>query len=177
MNKDIYEKLKNNSIGENDIHKVKDVKKGKTLVKTIVPLLAIFMIVSVCGINVVNNYQESANTKYEFNYDLLTVSDSLFIYTDGIRSKMYLAHLDPNKPHTIEEYKTIHLTNEDIFGIYQYTSRDKEETEKAIKSLGYDDWNDYLIKQNCINKNNEADFNLWVNIYYQKLYDSLKRVK
>lgn len=88
---------------------------------------------------------------------------------------MILADLDPGENHTVEEYKTLDLTDQDVFARDLYTG--KEEAEKVIKSLGYDDWNDYLIKQNYIDKNNDPDFHLWLFRWEQKVYDNAQAEK
>lgn len=169
----IYDNLKKNSIGENEIHKVREVKRRKILVKTTIPLIAAFTIISLSGCGLLHNDRIVNGVKYEFNYDSMTVSNLTHLYTDDAKAKMRLANLDPNIPHTIEEYKTVDLNDDDIFGMYLYTQYDKAEIEKAIKSLGYNGWNDYLIKQNCVNEKNEGDIYLWKELHYQKLYDNV----
>lgn len=176
MNKQIYEKLKKNSIGENETQKVSNVKKRKILVKSVVPLIVIFAIFSACSLNSSVNYTDK-HVEEQFTYDSLIVYDNLFKYTDDTKSKMYLAHLMPSESHSIEEYKTLNLTDQDIFSIYMFTTNNKKETEKAIKALGYNDWNDYLIKQHCVDDNNKPSFSLWLNRWYQKIYDSVGKVK
>lgn len=36
-----------------------------------------------------------------------------------------------------------------------------DESEKVVQALGYESWNDFLIKNNYVNKNGKPDFNKW----------------
>ena len=178
MNRKIYENFKKNSINENEVQKVKEIKIKKVLVRSAIPLILTFTIFSICALYSNKEYNYSNNyVEEQFDYDYLTVYDNLFKYLDDTKSKMYLAHILPSQSHSIEEYKLLNLTDQDIFAIYMSTTNDKDETEKAIKALGYSGWDEYLIKQDCLNKNNDPDLNLWLNRWYQKIYDDLKKVK
>ena len=147
--------------------------KKKSLSKSAALLIAIFLVLPGCTLHTDNSSNKNATEK--FNYDYQVVGNNLFIYIDDLNSRMILADLDPGENHTVEEYKTLDLTDQDVFARYLYTG--KEEAEKVIKSLGYDDWNDYLIKQNHIDKNNEPDFHLWLFRWEQKVYDNAQAEK
>lgn len=170
MNNNIYENFKKNSIGENQVQKVSDIKKKKVVIKSLALLLSIFLVVSGCALDLFKNFKPSAGqTKDHFTYDDTVVCNNLFIYIDDLNSRMYLAGLNPEENHTVEEYKKLTLTDQDVFSRYLYIGEDK--TENIIKALGYNGWNDYLIKQNCVDENNEPDFYLWLFRWYQKVYD------
>lgn len=64
--------------------------------------------------------------------------------------------------HSIEEYAQIKTLNENtLIGYYELLGYD--ECEKIVQALGYNNWNDYLLQKNFIDKNGNPDIKKWEN--------------
>lgn len=78
-------------------------------------------------------------------------------------------------PHTVEEYKKLyHLSEDNLIGYFRMLHEDREETEKLIRVLGYESWDDFLVQKGHLNKNGEPDIKVWQESVYvrlQKEYD------
>ena len=181
--KEIYDNLKKNSICNDRIK----MNLKKIVIPSILSLSTIFVSLSLYIDHQKNNYMDNNITQYEsgrtYNYTYIqSVVDNLISYEiSNVRMKLVTNNIDTgngiNLNNSVEDYKTIHdLNKKDLYGFYELVQRNEIETEKVIKALGYNDWKDFLIKENCIDRDGKASIAVWRNDEKQRIYDEYYEV-
>lgn len=68
----------------------------------------------------------------------------------------------------VSVYKKIKdLKEEDLIGYYKLLR--EEESGKVVQALGYNNWDSYLIKENCLDEKGKSDINKWFYNTYVEL--------
>lgn len=182
--KEIFEDLKNNSIGKEGIRLINIKSKGVRIAGTILSLMLIFSTMCSCVKQQNNIFDEPVNVEsnisnrtYYYNYDDNVVEELLYNETFRVREVLVFSNEDislkDNKIcNTVEEYKAAEaLKDTDLIGFYEMVNKDEVETEKVIQALGYKNWDDYLISNNYIDKEGKPNKYVWLNDESQRLYD------
>ena len=154
-NIDLYKRAKENSIGTNKKEELK-VKRKNVSKKILASLFAVLISLSLCACY--NNSNEKTASFYnEVNMDVvnLYLSDSYYeldkIIKDTDVKKYY-------KDNSIEQYMQIkdYLREEDML-IY-YNTFGKGEIDDISKVMGYENFNDFLIKNEYVDEEGNPSF-------------------
>ena len=160
----IYEKCKNNSVGED-----KKIKKNKTTIttnlkKTVATFIAILSMSSLigCGINK-NNSSIEPSTMYwtidetwnGYTYDQISKYEKSRIY-----NKIGIDNVQNIDMYTTNDFINIGFNESYLLGFYLYF--DENIVTEFCKSIGYENLNDYLIKNNYMDKDNNPVVDMWV---------------
>lgn len=180
--KKILTNMEKNSIGNEKKTKLSGIKRKTALVTSIVSLTLVFS--TICGCikdnnynnNNMNNYNVIETTRnYDYDYNEIVVNDLMKEISSDVRFKMVLSDVDMSENYennTVEDYKKVmDLEKEDLIGFYYLTSMSDIETEKVIQALGYEDWNDFLIKNNYVDQENKPNKAVWRNDEKQRIYN------
>ena len=142
-------------------------------------LVTVLMCSSILGCECNNKkelHENKSGRDYNYDYNEFKMQDLLYVETQEIRKKLAFTDLDitPGKiNNTVEDYKEAitGLDETDLIGFYLLVQYDEIETEKFIVALGYENWDDFLIKNNHIDREGEPSMGIWLNDEYQRLYD------
>ena len=183
----IYSKLRENSIG-ND--KKCSMKSNKTVTVTVSALLSLFIAFSVvCKVNqskknIVekNMYNQNINFEkrdYIYTFNQRIVDNILYDKVRDLRIKIVLngdnVDLSGELNNPISVYQNIGFLENDLISFYYLTNFDEVDTEKIVRVLGYESWDDYLVQNNYVDKNGKSNLAVWRNDEYQRLYDEYQR--
>ena len=176
----ILKNLKENSVGKEIKSKLKNLNY-----KIVVSTLALSMGFStLCSctkavkLEKINNNEKVEQKIEKKKYTFDSSDAETFIYEEARKLGMKFTMNDLNiyssskMDYTIDDYKKVEdISGKDVIGFYFLSSRDKLETEKFIKAVGYDNWDDFLIKNNYVDENNKPSYGVWLNEEYQRIYD------
>jgi|GEM_PF-3839973 len=145
----------------------------------VILLITILMCGSILGCernDKIESHENKSGRDYNYDYNEFKMQDLLYVETQEIRKKLAFTDLDitPGKiNNTVEDYKEAitGLDETDLIGFYLLVQYDEIETEKFIVALGYENWDDFLIKNNHIDREGEPSMGIWLNDEYQRLYD------
>ena len=154
-NTDLYTKAKNNSIGANKKDVLK-VQKKNVSKKILTSLFAVLISLSLCACY--NNSNEKTASFYdEVNMDVvnLYLSDSYYELDKIIKDTDVKKYYTDN---SIEQYMQIkdYLREEDML-IY-YNTFGKDEIDDVSKVMGYENFNDFLIKNEYVDEEGNPSF-------------------
>lgn len=145
---DLLIKAKANSIGVNKKEVLK-TKEKNIMQKTLIGLVAIALSLSMCACTT-NSSTEKRIEDYNITYTYVDVYT--FDTVEYLEKKFEEYNIDFSYPinNTVEDYSKVNefLSEEDI--IIYYDKFGKEECDKILKTFGYNDINDYLVKQGYI---------------------------
>ena len=185
----LYENLKKNSIGnEKKCKAVKYIKKG-TLRVGITVLISAFTIGVLSGCNIHedyfnNNDNENNHSSYEQtlndyngfsiveirNYEMLRADD---LFSNNGFHSYSMEGTKRKYNYKSSDYKRIKELDETyLYGIYLNTN--SSTFNEVLQALGYSDLEDYLIKNNYVNKNGEPSTMAWSNADLEKMSQLMK---
>lgn len=152
--------IRKESNDNSDRVKTEKKKPQKNTIKKSILILFMVMIIvlSATACLKLNNQEISnkdADSESDEDYSFLYGTDFEYdLHVSAINSKvsryLYLNNIEyPYDIYTVEDYKKIEeLSEEDLIGYYHKLG--EEESEKVVQALGYDGWDDYLIKHNYL---------------------------
>ena len=140
---EMVEKAKKNSIGSEKKEKLKlKIKKVASTAVIVMVALATAVCTTGCA-----------------KYDRQTALYYNLVYKEEAEAIMHSYGLNTLEHYDYEVYKNMpEISEENISGFYQLLG--KTESEKAVRALGYDGWDDYLIKHGHI-KDGKPSFLKW----------------
>lgn len=159
--KEMYNQIKLNSLKKTKI--LKTNKKAKILSKTLILFIIQFYILNLYTIDTENTikYDEIPDSNY-------SVSSIIVDNTVNIFEEMANSGIEYSDNLTPEDYKKIKTLDEkDLYSYYNCLG--KVETEKVIIALGYDNWEDFL------EKNNFKTIKSWVAYNHSKMLNNVKK--
>ena len=176
INKEDIEKIKNNSIGTEKKSKLVKYKKiiKKSILLSMITLLLI-VCVCICKNNFINlniEQEESISSTYE-KLDYNEIGTYILYTNDFIFEDLEKYGILGKENVTPEDYKRIEGLNEDQL-IYYYITYGKDASEKVVQALGYQEWDDFLQKNEHVNEKGEPDIAEWVYEEYQKINDIME---
>lgn len=175
----IYENLKRNSIGEEKVSTYKPTKRKVKLLVALTTLLIMFL----TSCNMSNKVQPKETQMEVYTSDTFSSLDislyqrsrvinlmASYGYTDYTNINNYREY-----KYTVEDYQKMEELDETyLYGFYMVTTTKTFNT--VLNSLGYKDLNDYLIRNNYVNKDNKPDTNKWY-VETQKAIDEMMKEK
>lgn len=169
---ELLEKSKKNSIGiDKKSYKegLKNISKKTLLISLSLLMSLSFVACSELKKDVVE-YESVTNTIVQEDYsNLFNKTQDELDYIEGLeRIPVEVMRVDELlKENVIYEdseidnkYKQIkNLTEDDLLGLYRLLG--KAECEKVVQALGYQNWDDYFIKNNCVDEKGEPQLSIW----------------
>ena len=152
----LYENSKKNIIGKDKKQKL--VKKIKSVATTtLVALIAITSGVSLTACT-----------------DPNTVNRIVSVYVFDAQEIYEKYNMSPTERHSVEEYSKIpDINDENLIGFYEM--RDRIECDKIAQALGYDNLDDYLVKNGYVNSEGGPSIKAWREYYADKAMGGTKQ--
>ena len=145
---ELYNKTQENSLKNSKI--IKKTTKKQITKQMIIAIITISSALSMCACQS-NDMYLNYNTTLERDEAYQTLTEyGIQVYNEN----------DDYVSHSVEDYKKIEGLNEvDLLGYYSLLGMN--ESEKVVQALGYENWNDFLIKNNYVNENGKPDIYKW----------------
>ena len=146
---ELYSKIKEKSLIMQK-NRLKPYKKTITK-QSLITILALASTISLCACQ---------TDQLTLNNNTSIVKDQAYEtwYEYGI--KVYDSKAEEYVSNSVEDYKRIeNLSEDDLLGYYALLGMN--ESEKVVQALGYEGWDDFLIKNNYVNEQGKPDFSKW----------------
>lgn len=186
--KDIYEKLKNNSIGEEKKSSNKRIKVQATLKKGIAAFLSVFAISSMvgCGMHVKSNDEKDNNSVVSlwdingtwngYSYDQIVDFEE-----NRVKEVLEINHMEDytkeghrrNYKYTADDYKKVIEFDESYIGGF-YHLTDTYSLDQFCASRGYENFHDYLEKNGYTTEDGKDNLEKWQADNLEKISQKMK---
>lgn len=177
--KEMYNNTLKNSVGIDKKCKFKKVLKNVKTKLTLVSLILIFLSSGLVGCNQNDySYNNSNSNKLTTSYTTVVSNDSinnefgeyetlkyqrirLYELLDSYKMDDYsIVNLRRNYNYGVEDYKNIKELDESyLYMFYVDTTLDNVQT--VCQALGYENLDDFMIKNEYVNKEGKPDVNVW----------------
>ncbi|MBR6690863.1 MAG: hypothetical protein IKL65_05980 [Bacilli bacterium] len=185
-NKELLEKIKKNSIGENKRDKyITTTKKiSKALISTLFAVVFSVSMIACSNVNKNFDYESVESSFQEYNQnkeiDMSLVDQYLIAYRSRVYEYIVSSGIDNESIRegttTIEDYKAVLDLSEDDL-VFYYNLLGKQECEKVVQALGYKNWNDFLTRNNHLNELGNPEFKEWTNSEYREITKIMREEK
>lgn len=153
-NKDtMLEICKSNSIGKDKVTKLKYTKR-KIAAAVLTAAIASFSVVGLTGCSTADIFAPQEISQQLSVYETMAYNEMTYYNIP------YYSSTGEEINNDVSDYKKIeNLSEENLIGYY-YALGEKE-CEKVVQALGYNDWNDFLIKNHCYDENGNPSIEAW----------------
>lgn len=171
---EIYKNMKNNSIGNDKKCSYKKVTKKAKLKRTIASILTILIISTFSGCylksskdrNLSSETQQTEITNLfssDFDVNELIAFEetrAIELLKDNGFSDFDIIGFKREYNYTVDEFKEISgLDNTYLYGLYAVTTNNT--FDKILKSLDYENLDDFLTQNNYVNNKNQPSVKVW----------------
>ena len=145
--KEIFENMRKNSVAKFDKEKLKlNIKRISAALAVSLVIGATATISTGCG---------------PYGFDVQQAYNDNFDNKQTARDLMERHGMTPGEDYSVEDYlKIAELRDDHLSGFYDLLGY--SESEKVAQALGYEDWADYLSKNNYVDQFGKPSFNEWM---------------